>query len=117
MAVAWDDLARNRLDAQAQLIGDVRLDRRIDIGEGADGARNRAGPDFRAGGLQAFAAARELCVMSSQLQSESGRLGVDGMAATDADRVFVLHRTLFEGGHQGVEIGQQKIDGLRKLDR
>src|SRR3546814_3938140 len=50
VAVARDHLGRHRLGAQAQLFGHMLLDRRVDIGKGADGAGNRAGGDLLAGG-------------------------------------------------------------------
>jgi hypothetical protein len=40
--VARDDLRRDRLGAQAQFLADMFLDRRVDIGEGPDRARDRA---------------------------------------------------------------------------
>ena len=50
MTVARDDLGRNRLRLQPERGCDMLLDARVDVGEGADGARNRAGRDFLAGG-------------------------------------------------------------------
>ncbi len=46
VAVARDHLRRDRLDGEAQLLGDMGLDARVDIGEGADGAGDRAGRDL-----------------------------------------------------------------------
>ena len=48
VAVARDHLGRDRLGREAELLGDIRLDRRVDVGEGADRARNRAGRDLAA---------------------------------------------------------------------
>ncbi len=62
MAVARDDLGRDRLRRQAQLGGDVGLDGGVDGGEGADGARDGAGGDLGAGGGEAPAVALELGV-------------------------------------------------------
>jgi hypothetical protein len=47
VAVARDHLGGDRLGLQAQLLADMFLDRRVDIGEGADRARDRAGGDLR----------------------------------------------------------------------
>jgi hypothetical protein len=57
VAVARDDLRRDRLDLEAQLLGDIAPRPRIDIGEGADGAGDGAGGDFLARGDQALAGA------------------------------------------------------------
>ena len=55
VAVARDDLRRDRLDAQAHRLGDMRFDARIDLGEGADRAGDRAGRDFLARGNEPLA--------------------------------------------------------------
>ena len=56
----------------------MRFDARIDIGEGADRARNRAGGDILARRDQSLAVAREFGVSLGQFQSEGDRLGMDG---------------------------------------
>ena len=43
--VARDDLGRDRLDRQSELGGDMLLDARVDVGEGADRAGDGAGGD------------------------------------------------------------------------
>ena len=48
VAVARDDLGRDRLDGKPHGLGDMRFDARIDLGEGADRAGNGAGRDFLA---------------------------------------------------------------------
>ncbi len=68
------------------------LDRGVDIGEGADGAGDGAGGDLGAGVDQARAAAVELGIEPRELEAEGGRLGMDAVAAADADRVLVLER-------------------------
>ena len=90
MAVARDDLGRDRLDAEAELRGDMLLDRRRDLREGADRAGNRAGRDAVARGDQPLAVARELGIGLGELEPESGRLGVDAVAAADRRRGLVL---------------------------
>ena len=59
MAVARDDLGRDRLDGEPHLLGDMRLDARIDLREGADRAGNRAGRDLLPRRDQPLARARE----------------------------------------------------------
>ena len=46
VAVARDDLRRDRLDGEPHRLGDMRLDARIDLGEGADRAGDGAGRDL-----------------------------------------------------------------------
>ena len=46
VAVARNDLRRDRLDGQSHLMRHMVFDARINIGESADGARNRAGRNF-----------------------------------------------------------------------
>ena len=58
VAVARDDLGRDRLDRQAHRLGDMRLDARIDMREGADRAGDGAGGDLLARALRAARLAR-----------------------------------------------------------
>ena len=83
--------------------------RRVQVGEGADGARNGAGGDLGAGRNEPRPAARKLGVMACQFQPEGGWLGMDGVAAPDADRVLELHGAAFEGRQQAVHAGEQDI--------
>ena len=53
VAVARDHLGRDRLDGEPHRLGDMRLDARIDLGEGADRAGDRAGGDLLARGDRA----------------------------------------------------------------
>src|SRR6185437_13519142 len=57
VAIARDDLRRDRLGREAELRCDMLLDRGRDIGEGADRARDGAGGDLAARALQAAARA------------------------------------------------------------
>ncbi len=60
VAVARDDLRRDRLGLEAHLLGDMLFDARIDLREGADGAGDGAGRDFLARRDQRCLGAREL---------------------------------------------------------
>ncbi len=60
--VARDDLRRDRLDREAEPLGDMLLDLRSDVGEGADRAADRAGRDLGASGFEPGPAACELGV-------------------------------------------------------
>ena len=88
----------------------------IDIGKGADSARNGAGGDLRAGGFQPGAVAGEFGIVAGQLDPEGRRLGVDTVAAADTDGVFVFQCALFERREQGIDIGDQDVGSLRHLD-
>ena len=90
VAVARDHLRRDRLGAEAEGAGDVLLDPRIDIGEGADGAGDGRGRDLLARGMEAAAGAGELGIGIGELDAEGRRLGMDAVAAADRDRVLVL---------------------------
>jgi hypothetical protein len=117
VAVARDDLGGHRLDRQAQLFRDVFLDRGIDVGEGADRARNRAGRDLGARRHKPRLAAVELGIGLASL-----RPNVVGSAWMPWLRpmvgvYLVLHRAALDRGEQVVEIGKQDVAGARELHR
>ncbi len=117
VAVARDDLGRHRLDRQAELGGDVRLDPRIDVCEGADRARDGAGRDLAACFLQPPPAAGEGGVVPGELEAEGGRLGVDAVAAAEAGGVFVLLGAALQRRQQRIEVGEQQVARLGELQR
>ncbi len=114
--VARHDLGRDRLRRQPHLRGDVLLDARVDIGERANRAGDLAGGDLGARGDEARPVAGELGVMTGELDAERGRLGMDAVAAPDADRVLVLARALFERRHHPVDVGDQDVRRPGELD-
>src|SRR3546814_4287794 len=71
----------------------MRFDARVDIGEGADRARNGAGRDFFARGLQTQFAARKFGIGLGELEPEGHGFGVDAMAAADRRGQLVLMRS------------------------
>ena len=89
---------------------------RVDIGEGADSARNGAGGDFLARMHKAFAAAGEFGIGLRELQAESNGLGVDAMRATDDGGHLVLEGAALDGREQSVDVGEQEVGGARELD-
>jgi hypothetical protein len=113
--VARDHLGGVGFRHQAQLVGDVRLDRGIDVGVGADHARDGAGGNLAAGDDEALAVAGELGVEAGQLEAEGHRLGVDAVAAAHAGGQLVFEGALFERRQQLVEVGQEDVGGLREL--
>ena len=106
MAVARDDLRRDRLGFEAELLRNIFLDPRINISEGPDGAGDRAGRDFFARRDEPGAGSGELGVMPGELQSKGGRLGVDAVAAPHRRRQFVLEGAPLQHREQCLEIGE-----------
>ena len=115
MAVARDHLGRDRLDREAQLLRDMLFDARIDVGEGADGAGDRAGRDFLARRDQALLCAIELGIGLRELQAEGRRLGVDAVRAADGRRHLVLERALLQRREQRVDVLDQDVGGAHEL--
>ena len=115
VAVARNDLGRDRLGLQAHFRRDMFFDARIDIGESADRAGNGAGGDFFAGGDEAGAAAGEFGISLGHFEAEGHRLGVNAVRAPDDGREFVLEGALFDCGEQGVHVGDQNIGGAGHL--
>ena len=116
VAVARDDLRRDRLRHQSHVLGDMFLDARIDMRKGADGAGDGARRDFLAGGDQAFAGTGKFRVGVGELEAERRRLGMDAVAAADGRRHLVFEGALFQRRQHLVDIGDQQIGGADKLD-
>ena len=102
---------------EAQLRRDMRFDPRVDIGEGADRARNRAGGDLGARRDEPGAVAGEFGIGLGELEPEGDRLGMDAVAAADGRRQLVLEGAALQHREQGVEIGDQDVGGAGELDR
>ena len=109
VAVAGDDLGGHRLDLETKLPGHVFLDAGVDVGEGADGPGDGAGGDFGAGGLEPAAVALELGMESGELEAEGGGLGVNSVAAPDAEGVLVLDGALPERRQQAIDVIGQDV--------
>ena len=116
VTVAGDDLGRDRLDRQPHLLGDVFLDVRIDVGEGADGAGDGAGRDLALRLDQAQLGALELGIGLGELQPEGRRLGVDAVRAADRRRRLVLEGAAADRGEKPVEVGEQQVRRPHQLD-
>ena len=91
--------------------------RRIDVGEGADGTGDGAGGDLDPRAAQPLAGAFEGRIMSGELQAEGRGLGMDAVAASDADRVLVLEGPALERRQQSIEVIQQNVGSLLQLHR
>ena len=117
MAVARDDLGRDGFDGEAHLVGDILFDRRIDIGEGADGARNGAGGDLFLGGDQAAFGALELGVIAGQLQAEGDGFGVNAVRTAHGRGVFMLLGAGLQRGQNSIDALDQQVRRPRQLNR
>ena len=92
------------------------LDARIDLGEGADRARDRAGRDLLARGDQPLAGAREFRIGVGELEAERRRLGMDAVGAADRRRHLVLEGARLQRREQLVDVGEQQVGGAGELD-
>ena len=105
--IAWRSrgitCVRDRLGRQAQHLADMLLDARVDVGEGADRAGNRAGGDLGPRGHQPGAVARHLGVEAGEGQAHRRGFGMDAVAAADADGVLVLEGAGLQRGQHPVQ--------------
>ncbi len=116
VAVARDDLRRDRLRDQPEPPGHGLLDPGVDVGEGADGARDRAGGDLLPGPRHALPIAGELGEEAGELEAERRGLGVDAVAPAHRRRELVLEGAAPEGLEEAIEIGQEQVARPRELD-
>ena len=93
------------------------LDRRIDAREGAHRPRYGAGRDLAARRLQPLCRAGELGVVAGELEAEARGLGVDPVAAADAERALVLQRAALQRGRHGIDAAGQQGAGAIELHR
>ena len=87
------------------------FDPRVDIGEGADRAGDRAGGDFLARRDQPRPRPRKLGVGERELEAEGRRLGVDAVRAADGRRQLVLVGAALQRREQRVDVGDQDVAG------
>ena len=90
---------------------------RVDIGKGADRARNGTCRDFSACSHKALTTACEFRIGLRKLHAEGDGFRMNTVAAADGRRKFVLHRARLNCGEQGIHVGEQKIGRLRELNR
>ena len=117
VTVTRDNLRGDRLNREAELFGDMRFHARVDVGEGADRAGNGAGGNFGFCRHKAGAAAGKFSIGLRQLEAKCHRLSVDAMAAANGWCHFVLDGAAFQGGEQGVHIGDQQVCRAGHLNR
>ena len=87
VAVALDDLGADRVDVQAQVGQDLRLDVRAEVAVRPDRAGDLARADLVDGGGQAGPPAVDLERPAGELEAHRGRLGVDRVGAAHHRRV------------------------------
>jgi hypothetical protein len=96
MAVAWNDLRRDRLDRKAERFCDMLFYCRRNIGEGSDRTRDGACRNSFARGGQALAIALEFGIGLGKLETEGGGLGMDAVASANGWRHLVLECAALE---------------------
>ena len=94
VAVARDDLGRDRLGGEPEPLEHARLELRPERGVGADRAGDRADRGLRERALEPLGVAVRLEREPGELEAERGRLGVHAVGAADAQRAGVRARLL-----------------------
>jgi hypothetical protein len=117
VAVALDDLRRDRRRRQPEAAAHIGFDRRRQVREGADRARKLADADHLAGAPDAIDVAADLGVPKRQLQAKRHRLGVDAVRPADHRRAAMLERAVVDRFGEGREIGEHEIAGFPHLQR
>jgi hypothetical protein len=101
---------------QAKLGADMFFDGRVNVGKGANRARNGTGPNFVPRCQKPAAAPRHLGVKTGKGQAHGRRFGMDAVAAANADRVLVFKGTGLQRGKNPVHPKQQKIRCANQLN-
>jgi len=117
MPVALDDLGAHGVRVEAQLRERRRFDARTELGVGAHGARDLARRDVVGRGTQPCPGTVELERPARELESEGGRLGVDGVGAAHDPGVGVLTRPLAKHRDGRVELPDQQLASGLALER
>ena len=117
VAIARDNLGRDRLRRETHRFRDMRLDRRVDAREGPDRPRYGAGRDLAADRLQPVCGAGELRIVAGELEPEAGWFGVDAVTPADAERPLVLERAALERCRHGADAALQQGAGPVELHR
>ena len=115
MAIARDHLRRNRLGFQVQFRRHISLDPRVDVGESADRAGNRAGRDLLARRDKPGAGPGKFRVGEGQLEAEGGGLGVDSVRAADGRRHLMFEGATLERREQRVDVGDEDVARAAEL--
>ena len=110
MAVPGDHLGgRNR--RQAESAAHVLLDRRVDVGIGADGSRKLANSDRLSCAAQPRPVAVSLQAGQGELGAEGGRLGVHAVRPADGGHRRELVGPALRDRHQAVDRVEKDVGG------
>ena len=109
MPVALDDLRADRVDCQAKLRHDLRLDLGRELAIGSDRPGQLARREIAGGRLNAVAIPAQLERPRRELEAERDRLGVDRVGAAHHHRLGVLARLGHERRDQRVHLEQEQI--------
>ena len=90
VAVALQDLGRDRGGLEAELRRASHLDPGVEVDVGPDRARDPADADDLEGPVDPVEVALDLLVPDEELEPEGDRLGVDAVGPAHADRLLVL---------------------------
>ena len=117
MAVALDDLRRHRRRAKTEPLAHRLLDRRVEVREHPDGARQFADRHRVTGLRHAAATTLELRVPERELDAKGHRLGMHAMRPADHRRSAMLIGPSPDGVGQRVEVRENQVAGLAHLKR
>src|SRR4051812_716938 len=93
----------------------MRLDAWIDLREGADRARDRAGRNLLASRDQPLPGTRKLPIGLRELEPKRHRLGMDTVRAADGRRQLVLEGAALERFEQLLNIRDQDVSRAGEL--
>ena len=99
----------------AELLADIVLDERGDVGEVAHGAAHLAGLDAGGSVLEALDVALHLLIPERPLEAEARDVGVDAVRAADAGGVLELEGPLLQDREELLQVLQE--DGVGLLDQ
>ena len=117
VAIALDDLRRDGRGLEPEPTADGGLDRRRQVGEGADRARDLADAPRFARAPHAHDVALQLGVPERQLQAEGHGLGVHAVRAADHRRLAMLFRARPDGVSERVQVLQDQVARVHHLQR
>src|SRR3990172_9369010 len=106
ISVRW----RDRIALEAEQAADLLLDVRVDVGERADRPRDLPDPHGLLGPIETLDVAPGLGIPQRRLEPEHHGLGVDAVAAPDAERALVAERKRAQGAAGAGEVGQLDLE-------
>ena len=110
--VARQDLGRNFLWPQAQLLADVLFHEGINFGKGTDRPGNLTGFDPLRGVFEAFLIPLHFRVPAGRLQPKGGWFGVNSVGPPHADGVLVLAGQISHDRHKVRDVLAQEVVSL-----